>query len=179
MSARDEEDARVAEQDRRIAALLADAEAACGPVAWPRVEALVGALVDLYGAGLHRLVTLARASATDRDGLDEALASDAVVSSLLLVHDLHPIGLDRRLARALDRVHAEVPHAAPLEVVDTTDGVVLLRPSSTGAPLPTTAAVARAIEREAPELAGVRIDGGTQNDVGLVPVERLVRGGAR
>lgn len=174
------EAAMLVEEDRRIEQLLADAEAACGPTAWPRVEALVAALLELYGEGLRRIVASARRAAQDAEALDERLCSDEVVSSLLLLHDLHPIDLARRLERALDRVRREAPHTAPLRVVDVTDGIVELRADDDDAPLPTTAAVARAIEREAPELSGVRIDGAVVAPIregGLVPAERLVRGG--
>jgi hypothetical protein len=78
------------EQDRHILRLLADAEAACGPIAWPRVETLIAALVDLYGAGITRLLSAARASARDDDELRARVAGDDLVRSLLILHQLHP-----------------------------------------------------------------------------------------
>jgi hypothetical protein len=171
------DDVLLLERDRVLARLLADAEAACGPAAWPRVEAVVTALVELYGSGLERVLVLARAAALDRESLDDDLAADEVVSSLLLLHDLHPLALEKRIERALERVREEVPHAGALSVVGVTDGVVQLRAVQPGAQLPTSHVVARAIEREAPELAGVQIDGAPPARAdGLLPVERLVRG---
>lgn len=78
----------VAARDRRILQLLAEAEAACGPTAWPRVESLVTALVELYGAGLARIVETARGRVADPAGLDRALVRDELVSSLLVLHEL-------------------------------------------------------------------------------------------
>ena len=46
----------VGEHDRQLSRLLADAEAATGPVAWPRVAALVIGLVDLYVGGVEHAV---------------------------------------------------------------------------------------------------------------------------
>jgi len=170
--------AALVEHDKLVERLLAEAEAACGPTAWPRVEALITSLVELYGEGLGRMLEHARAAARSPTDLDEQLAGDEVVSSLLLLHDLHPVALDRRLERALERLHEEVPHAAPLAVVGVADGVVKLRAVDSKATPPTSHVVARAIEREAPELAGVQVDGAPPARAdGLVPATSLLRGG--
>lgn len=170
--------AALIEHDKLVARLLAEAEAACGPSAWPRVEALITSLVELYGEGLGRILEHARTSARSSEELDERLAGDEVVSSLLLLHDLHPVALDRRIERALERLHEEVPHAAPLAVVGVADGVVKLRATDSKATPPTSHVVARAIEREAPELAGIQVDGAppARSD-GLLPAASLLRGG--
>jgi hypothetical protein len=74
----------------RIEKLLDEVQATAGPVAWPRVESLITALVELYGAGIERVVTMARESARDSAELDQLLLKDDLVSSLLVLHDLHP-----------------------------------------------------------------------------------------
>lgn len=76
------------ERDRLILQLLAEAEAACGRAAWPRVESLITALVDLYGVGLERIVEMARARVADPHAFDRALVGDEVVSSLLVLHEI-------------------------------------------------------------------------------------------
>jgi hypothetical protein len=76
------------ERDRLIMRLLAEAEAACGPAAWPRVESVITALVDLYGAGLERILDRAKAAASDPVTLERTLADDEIVSSLLVLHEL-------------------------------------------------------------------------------------------
>lgn len=171
------------EHDRRIERLLAEAQAAAGPAAWPRVEALVTALVDLYGSGIARILACARASADPGGGLDERLAADDLVRSLLLLHDLHPVALEERIERALARVKRETPNAAALTVLGIEEGVLHLRAAAPGdgQRLPSTALVARAVEMEAPELAGVQIDGAVEAAPvkGLVPAARLVRGAPR
>jgi hypothetical protein len=75
-------------RDRLILQLLTEAQAACGPVAWPRVESLITALVDFYGVGLERIVEIARARSVDPNGLDRALVGDEIVSSLLVLHEI-------------------------------------------------------------------------------------------
>lgn len=172
------------EHDRRIERLLAEAEAASGPVAWPRVEALVTALVDLYGRGLARILAHAREAAGSASAdLDEQLQRDELVASLLVLHGLHPVPVEARVARALRRVESELPDAAPLSLVSVDSGTVTLRVAE-GARPPPTQVVARAVELEAPELAGVRVVGGevakpAAREPAIVPVERLKRGGSR
>jgi hypothetical protein len=61
---------------------------------WGRVEAFVSALLELYGDGLERVVTFARAEARSPVALDARLSSDEVVSSLLVLHGLHPEGVE-------------------------------------------------------------------------------------
>jgi hypothetical protein len=170
--------AALVEHDRLVERLLAEAEASCGPTAWPRVESLITSLVELYGEGLGRILDHARAAARSSAELDEKLAADEVVSSLLLLHDLHPVALDQRIERALERLHEEVPHASSLAVVGVADGVVKLRAVDSKATPPTSHVIARAIEREAPELAGIQVDGAPAARAdGLLPAGSLLRGG--
>jgi hypothetical protein len=63
------------------------------PTPW-RVSAhdAVKAVVDLYGAGLVRV--LARVEAGGASLTPESLAEDALVAHLLEIHGLHPLGLE-------------------------------------------------------------------------------------
>ncbi len=169
--------AMLLERDRRLERLLADAEAACGPVAWPRVEVFLSAVVELYAVALERLLSHGRSAARDPKELDLALVTDEVVSSVLLVHDLHPETLDDRVRRALDLVRRESPHTSPLTIAGVAEGILQLEPLDEAAPLPTTAAVARAVEQAAPDLAGVEIRRTRDASSSLLSVDRLVRRG--
>jgi hypothetical protein len=168
----------VARPGEHVERLLAEVESVAGPVAWPRVEALVAALVDLYGAGLERTVACAREAARNAGELDERLIRDELVASLLLLHGLHPLGLEQRIEAALARVRDELPAAARLRCVSIDNGIVMLRIDESEAranvrPPPTTI-VAQEIERDAPEVLGVQIEEPAAPD--LVPAERLRRG---
>lgn len=170
----------IAARGEHIERLLDDLQAVAGPVAWPRVERLVTALVDLYGSGLERMLEAARESARNPQELDARLASDELVSSLLLLHGAHPVDLEERVMRALERVRRERPAFAPLAFVGLEDDIVIVRVAdpSSGVEPPPVAVLARAIESEAPEVTGLRIDGVTSGrSHGLVSASRLVRGG--
>jgi hypothetical protein len=175
-------DQSMRETGARLARALADVESAVGPNAWGRVESLVTELVSLYGEGLVRLLAHARASARDPGELEASLSSDEVVASLLSLHGAHPIPLDRRLERAMDRVRDAIGEAR-VEIERVSDDEVTVRASGVNQAIAATnltALVAKAIEREAPEIASVRVDGlAAAPPEKLLGVDQLVRRGAR
>lgn len=164
----------------RIETLLRDVEAIAGPVAWPRVQSLVTALVDLYGAGLGRVLDHAGECVRDRAELDRRLAADEVVASLLALHDLHPIPLEQRVERALDRARAQLSSDAIIELAEIRGGVASVRVSGaeSGSGVVLTQLVARAIEHDAPEIGEVHVDGApppaSPKGENIVSVARLV-----
>jgi hypothetical protein len=167
--------ADVHEDSRRIELLLADAEAATGPAAWPRVEALITALVDLYGRGLERILTHARATAGDASSeLDRRLEDDAIAATLLVLHDLHPSTVEERVARALERLQTELPTEMKLSLAGIEGDTAAVRVQ--GASPVAAHVIARAVEAAAPELAGIRLLAASEKTPNLVPEARLKRG---
>lgn len=87
--AHSEEDSELRRESERIAQLIEDLGALAGAPVRQRAEELVRRLIHLYGEGLRRLMGIF----ADRP-LDEPtrarLRADALVSSLLVLHDLHP-----------------------------------------------------------------------------------------
>ena len=109
---------------------MLDASAAGGPAARERAEQLVREVTDLYGAGLERMMRLAVAANPE---LAQAFADDNLVASLLLVHNLHPHDVTRRVSDALDSVRPYLgSHGGDVHLIEVTDGVVV-RCSSPGA----------------------------------------------
>jgi Fe-S cluster biogenesis protein NfuA len=107
---------------RRVEALAARVDALPDAEARAAAQKLLGAVLDLYGEGLARIVrSLPGATA-------EALARDPVVASLLLVHGLHPVPLGTRVRGALDSVRPYLTsHGGDVELVALEDGVARLR----------------------------------------------------
>lgn len=153
------------EVGERIEALLGELRGISPQVA-ERAETLVQLLVDLYGAGLRRIVeTLDEAGGTGRQLLDR-IAEDPLLSSLLVLHDLHPVPLEERIQRALDRVRPYLgSHAGGVTFLGVDDqGVVHLRLEGTchGCPSSTVTvklAIERAVQEAAPEVTGVEVEG--------------------
>ena len=89
----------------------------------PAAEELVGLLVGLYGDGLTQIATVLAASGPDGAAMLAKLADDPLVESLLLLHGLHPLDVDARIQRALDRVRPYLgSHAGGVEYLGVVDG---------------------------------------------------------
>jgi Fe-S cluster biogenesis protein NfuA len=122
-----------------------------------RAVAAVRALVELYGEGLRRIA--------DRGGVTEELAGDELVSHLLLVHDLHPVDVETRVARALEEVRPYLgSHGGDVELVGVSGGVARLRLNGTCDGCPSSSvtlkhSIETAIMRAAPELVSVEAEG--------------------
>jgi len=127
-------------------------------------EDLVRLITDLYGAGMERVIEIAgQADAPRGHALLERLAEDELVSSLLLVHDLHPLSLRQRVERALDELRLAMS-AADVRMVhlNEEESSIKLR-LATSDPSPTTGAALEEKLREritqvAPELEKIEVD---------------------
>jgi Fe-S cluster biogenesis protein NfuA/nitrite reductase/ring-hydroxylating ferredoxin subunit len=148
----------------RIEVLL-EAASAGGRVARERAEELVRLVVDLYGAGLERLLEIVHDSGRLDDDLLDRLAADELVAGLLAVHGLHPDDVVTRVARALESVRPYLgSHGGDVELVGLSDqGRVTLRMlgSCDGCPsssVTLTLAVETAIRDAAPEVTGIDVE---------------------
>ncbi len=127
----------------------------------PDSQELLQALTAVYGEGLNRIAAAIRDS-PDGERILDTLCGDPFVASLLIVHDLHPIPLEMRIERALDKVRPYIhSHAGKVELVNIEGGVVELRLSGTCDGCPASSATMKLnIEREimqiAPEILEVR-----------------------
>lgn len=130
-------------------------------------EELVRLLVGLYGDGLTRIVAVLRESGEDGAGILGILADDPLVEGLLLLHDLHPLDLDARVQRALDRVRPYLgSHAGGVRYLGVSDGVarLLLEGSCNGCPssaVTVRLAIEGAVLAAAPEVTEVVVEGMT------------------
>jgi Fe-S cluster biogenesis protein NfuA/nitrite reductase/ring-hydroxylating ferredoxin subunit len=151
----------------RIEELLAGLRSGGSAGAGPAAEELVGLLVGLYGDGLTQIVTVLREQGEPGDAMLRQLAEDPLVESLLLLHDLHPLDVDARVQRALDRVRPYLgSHAGGVEYLGVADGVARLRleGSCHGCPSSTDTvrlAITGAVLEAAPEVSDVVVEGMT------------------
>jgi Fe-S cluster biogenesis protein NfuA/nitrite reductase/ring-hydroxylating ferredoxin subunit len=156
---------RAADTGARIDELLAGLRSQAGGQAAGAAEELTGLLVGLYGDCLAQIVGLLRAGGDTGQQLLASLASDPLVESLLLVHDLHPLDVDARIQRALDQVRPYLgSHAGGVEYLGVRDGVARLRlEGSCHGCSSSSATVQLAIEGAvldaAPEVSGIVVEG--------------------
>jgi Fe-S cluster biogenesis protein NfuA len=160
----------------RIERILDELRGVSGPHAWRKIEELVTRFLTIYGEGLDQMLLHAREMAGSRSlELDQRLAADELVSSLLLLHGLHPQSTEvraRNAITALDSVLAE--HGATVELVDATGGAVRLSlktaPSCGSSRHALEGVLRRTIEDAAPEVREIEIDGISETRSDLVQI---------
>jgi Fe-S cluster biogenesis protein NfuA/nitrite reductase/ring-hydroxylating ferredoxin subunit len=149
----------VAEVER----LLEDLESLADPVARQGATGVVQALLELYGAGLERIVDAVAASA-DSEALARAFADDELISHLLLLHGLHPVALEDRVLDALNEVRPYLEsHGGNVELLEIDGPTVRLRLRGSCSGCPSSAmtlklAIENAIQKAAPEIQEVVAD---------------------
>ena len=111
----------------------------------------------------------------DLRNMDESvlrLAEDKLVSSLLLLHGLHPVPAQTRVQEALHRVERKL-NGHRLLVCEISDHIARIQVDSNGGP-PASSSLAAAIERAiaecAPDVTGVEIEGLAQPAASLVQI---------
>jgi Fe-S cluster biogenesis protein NfuA/nitrite reductase/ring-hydroxylating ferredoxin subunit len=123
-------------------------------------EELTGAVVQMYGAGLERIVELIE----DEETRDR-LASDELVAGLLMIHDLYPVPIEERVMQALDSVRPYMEsHGGNVELLGVEDGVARLRlegscKSCRASSSTLELAVKQALQEAAPDLLGMDVEG--------------------
>ena len=150
------DDTHARELVAKVDALLEEVQESGDAASRDRTMELVGALVDLYGEGLARLVP--------RVADPPALADDEVVSHLLLIHDIHPAPVEARVRAALGEVRPYLDsHGGNVELAGIEDGVVHLRMEGSCSGCPSSAmtlklAIEDAIRKHAPEVSRIEAE---------------------
>ena len=149
----------------RVQELLGSLDEIADPVAQHRVQELIGTVLELYGAGLERVLGIVDDAGDDALLIRQALLDDGVVSSLLLIHGLYPITLEERVVEALDSVRPFLAsHGGNVELLSVEDGVARLRLEGSCNGCPASAetlenALKEAIDATAPDLLGLEVEG--------------------
>lgn len=142
--------------------LLEELEALPDPFARQSATAAVQGLLDLYGAGLERIVE--EIAAHDDGRIAAALAGDELVAHLLLVHGLHPVPLEDRVREALDSVRPYLEsHGGNVELLAIEEATVRLHLEGSCSGCPSSSmtlklAIENAIQKHAPEIEEVTAD---------------------
>jgi Fe-S cluster biogenesis protein NfuA/nitrite reductase/ring-hydroxylating ferredoxin subunit len=162
----------------RIQTLL-DATSAGGAAARERAVQLVSEVVELYGAGLARIMAV-----VEDPVIVDRLADDHLVASLLLVHGLHPHDVRRRVSDALDSVRPYLgSHGGDVHLLEVAGDTVRLQFSGSCKSCPSSAvtlelAVEDAVRAAAPEISSIEVIGtsGAEPDAapGVIPAESLM-----
>jgi Fe-S cluster biogenesis protein NfuA/nitrite reductase/ring-hydroxylating ferredoxin subunit len=149
----------------RVQDLQARLESAGDSAVREVADELMSAVVRMYGAGLERIMTELFAAGADGERIAGALAADELVATLLLIHDLHPIGLQDRVQRALDSVRPYMEsHGGNVQLLSLTDGVARIHlqgscSDCSASSVTLELAIKAALEEAAPDLEGLEVVG--------------------
>ncbi|MEJ7695941.1 MAG: NifU family protein [Candidatus Limnocylindrales bacterium] len=149
----------------RVGNLLAEIGKIADPRLTERTEDLVSLLMRFYGAGIERIMEIADDAGLLEGALLDGLIQDELVSSMLVVHDLHPIDLATRVHDALERVRPYLgSHGGDVEIVRIEGDVVYLRMEGSCSTCPSSTvtlnyAIEKAILEAAPEISRIEADG--------------------
>ena len=149
----------------RVQELLGSLDEIADPVAQHRVQELVGAVLELYGAGLDRILGVVSDAGEAGLPIRDALLDDGIVASLLLIHGLYPVPLEERVTQALDGVRPFLAsHGGNVELISVEEGVARLQLQGSCNGCPSSAAtlehaLREAIDAAAPDLLGLEVEG--------------------
>jgi Fe-S cluster biogenesis protein NfuA/nitrite reductase/ring-hydroxylating ferredoxin subunit len=149
----------------RVQELTADIERLADPAVRATADELVSVVVQMYGAGLERIMETIAAAGDGGKEIEQALVADGLVASLLLIHDLYPIPLEDRVVQALERVRPYMEsHGGNVELIGIENGVARLRlegscKTCAASSATLELAVRQALEEAAPDLEGMDVEG--------------------
>jgi len=142
-------------------------------------DRLVSAIVQLYGAGLERIVEVLLDAGEEGRRIADALSQDELVATLLLIHDLHPVPLADRVQAALDSVRPYMEsHGGNVELLSVQDGVATIHLRGSCSDCAASAvtlelAIKQALEEAAPDLERLEVLGGTGDAPNSAPAGGL------
>ncbi len=114
-------------QTDRVEKLAARLEQANDPETRATALELVQSVIELHGAALQVLIDRCVATPEGERILDEALQDD-LVSSMFLLHNLHPDDLETRVLRGIESVRPYLQsHGGDCELAGVDKGIVRLR----------------------------------------------------
>ena len=149
----------------RIEKLVEEVATFTDPHARDTAQELVQALLDMYGEGLARMLELTAQTEASGYALIETFASDELLGALFMLHGLHPVDLEARIAQALVEVRPYLQsHGGNVELVKVEGHKAYLRlegschgcPSST---MTLKSAIEEAIYKAAPDLDELKVEG--------------------
>ncbi len=152
-------------QIQRLDTLLQGVERLSNPEARSQVREALQAILDLHSAGLERILSHLEAAGEAGAAARDACAGDEIVGGLLLLHGLHPLGLEARVLQALEQVRPFLrSHGGNVELLSLSDGVVRLRLQGHCHGCPSSAVtmkqtIEQAILTHAPDALALHVEG--------------------
>ena len=163
----DEARAESGNMAKRLQALLEQIQSQPNPATRVLLQDCLQSLLAFYGDGLSRILGHVQDIGANGQHILNRLLQDQTVSSLLLIHGLHPVALEKRLRNALEKVRPYMQsHGGNIELLSLENEVARVRLEGTCKTCPSSAvtlelAVRRAVEEACPDLLGFEVVGAT------------------
>jgi Fe-S cluster biogenesis protein NfuA len=135
---------------RRIEHLVRRLELISTPEDRETAQALMEAILELHGAGLERILDIIFDGNESGKTTIRRLAADSLVSSLLVLHGLHPEDIETRVVHALAKAHGKA------ELLGVFEGIVRVR--LTGGGCGVKEAVEAALREAVPDAVEIQIE---------------------
>lgn len=166
---------------QRIGGLVADLEKIADPESRASAKALMQLLLELHAVGLERTLAIIAGDGESGLRLIEDLGRDPLVSSLLVLYNLHPLEMETRITQAIEKVQPRVRKGGgELEILGIEGGVVRLHLQVTGHTCGSTKTTLKqmvedALYEAAPDMSGLVIEGleDEAGSAGFVPLGKL------
>ncbi len=159
------EDKELQQRVQQIGELVAAIEASSDPALRSTARQLMQTLMELHGAALDRSLEIIADTGDPGMRVIDEMARDPLVSSVLVLHGLHPDTFETRVTKAVERLQNMLQRErARLELLAIKDGAVTLKVTppehacaSTSKTLKAT--VEDAVYSAAPDIASLSIAG--------------------
>ena len=113
---------------QRISGLVNEMDAIADPAVRATAKDMVQLLLDLYGTGLDKMLEIVASAGDPGLRIIGQMGRDSLVSSLLVLHGLHPEDFDTRVRRAMDQVTPRLrKQGCEVELLSVAQGMVRLR----------------------------------------------------
>jgi len=140
---------------------------------------LMQSLMDMHGMAFARLVeVLGESGEAGRNSLAH-LGSDPLLCGLMVLYGVHPLSLDERVRRAVEKVRPQVQkQGGKVELLDVSDSLVRVSIHSSGngchsSPDALKSVVEQAIREAAPEVIDFVAEGVASSAAGFVPINMI------
>lgn len=144
-------------------------------------QELVRLVMELHGIAVEKMMEIIFSQGAAGAEVIEQLARDRVVSSLLVLHGLHPDNTEVRVARAVEKVAAQLrKQSVELQLLAIEEGRVRIQAKINAHACGSTQATVRsaieeAVYEAAPEILSLSIEGlESAGSSGFVSLDKLV-----
>jgi Fe-S cluster biogenesis protein NfuA/nitrite reductase/ring-hydroxylating ferredoxin subunit len=149
----------------RIQEIIEQIDSLPNPAARALMQECLESVLSFYGQGLERILQIIKRSGIGAQRAYDDLLDDNLVRGLLLIHGLHPSGLETRLREALDKIRPYLKsHGGDVDLLGIENGFARLRLRGSCQTCPSSSvtlelAVRHAIEEACPDLQDFHVEG--------------------